>query len=155
MRRRHRQPRAPKPLPPCKSCGGEVPHPDRDYCNTCLPDYQRRQFEHRFSGSGLAKLEQLKADGADPTHGAEARTRRAATNVLRKAELRDWEQLHGKLVDLTAFQREILPLIQNVPLSRLVKSTGLSLRYVSQIRRGEKVPHHRHWQAFADARLLP
>jgi hypothetical protein len=43
---------------------------------------------------------------------------------------------------------DTLPLIQNVPLSRLAKATGLSLRYVSQIRRGEKVPHPRHWNAF-------
>jgi hypothetical protein len=42
-------------------------------------------------------------------------------------------------------------MIQNVPLSRLVKATGLSLRYVSQIRRGEKVPHPRHWQALGQA----
>jgi hypothetical protein len=151
MRRRHRQSRAPKPLPPCKTCGGEVPHPDRDYCHTCLPDYQREQFEHRFSGSGLAKLEQLKNDGLDPTHGGEARAKRGATNRVRKAEVRDWERQYGKLVDLTVFQREILPRIQNVPLSRLVKATGLSLRYVSQIRRGERVPHPRHWQALRDA----
>jgi hypothetical protein len=63
-------------------------------------------------------------------------------------ELAEWEQQYGKLVDLTAFQREILPLIQDVPLSLLVKATGLSLRYVSQIRRGERVPHPRHWHAF-------
>jgi CRISPR-associated endonuclease Cas1 len=151
MRRQNRRPRATKPVPSCKTCGGEVPHPDRDYCDACLPAYQREQFEQRFSRSGLAKLEQLKADGADPTHGGKASSRRGATNVLRKAELREWEQRHGKLVDLTAFQREILPLIQNVPLSRLVKATGLSLRYVSQVRRGEKVPHPRHWERFRDA----
>jgi hypothetical protein len=32
----------------------------------------------------------------------------------------------------------ILPLIHDVPLSRLVRATGLSLRYVSLIRRAEK-----------------
>jgi hypothetical protein len=147
MRRRHRQPRAAKALPPCKACGGEVPHHSRDYCDTCLPAYQREQFEHRFSGSGLARLEALKTEGLDPTHGGQARAKRAATNVLRKSELRAWEQQRGKPVDLTAFEHEILLLIQNVPLSQLAQATGLSLRYVSQIRRGEKVPHPRHWAA--------
>jgi hypothetical protein len=109
------------------------------------------QFEQRFAGSGLAKLEQLKADGQDPTHGGEARAKRGSTNARRKAELREWEQQYGKLVDLSTFEREILPQIQDVPLSRLVKATGLSLRYVSQIRRGEKAPHPRHWQAFQRA----
>jgi hypothetical protein len=51
----------------------------------------------------------------------------------------------GKLVDLAAFEREILPLIKGAQLSRLQRTTGLSLRYVSLIRRGERVPHPRHW----------
>jgi CRISPR-associated protein Cas1 len=153
MRRRNRRPRPPRPPALCKTCSGEVPHPDRDYCDTCLSTYQRNQFEERFSGSGLAELERLKADGRDPTHGGGAAAKRAATNMRRKAELREWEQQYGKLIDLTAFQREVLPLIRDVPLSRLAKATGLSLRYVSQIRRGERVPHPRHWEAFR--RLTP
>ena len=140
-----------RPLPPCKTCGGEVPHPDRGYCDTCLPTYRREQFEQRFSGSGLAKLEELKADGHDPTHAGEAATKRGAMTTRRKNELREWEQRYGKLVDLSVFQREILPLIQGVPLSQLVKATGLSLRYCSQIRRGEKRPHPRHWAALGQA----
>ena len=67
--------------------------------------------------------------------------------------VREWEERHGKLVDLSAFAREILPLIQSVPLSGLQRATGLSLRYVSQIRRGEKTPHPRHWDALSEAAL--
>jgi hypothetical protein len=48
------------------------------------------------------------------------------------------------------FKREILPLIQEVPLRRLVEATGLSLRYCSLIRRDEKVPHPRHWEALRE-----
>lgn len=44
-------------------------------------------------------------------------------------------------MDLSAFEHDILPLIQNVPLRRLQPATGLSLRYVSLIRRGERTPH--------------
>lgn len=152
MRRRSRRPPVEsRSLPPCKACGGEVPHLGRDYCDPCLPSYQRDQFEQRFAGSGLAKLEQLKAEGRDPTHGGTAAGRRGAATSKRKAELADWERQYGKLADLSAFEREILPRIQAVPLSRLVKATGLSLRYCSQIRRGEKVPHPRHWEAFGQA----
>jgi hypothetical protein len=35
-----------------------------------------------------------------------------------------------------------------VPLSRLAKATGLSLRYCALIRRGERMPHPRHWEGF-------
>ena len=99
----------------------------------------------------MRKLATLAAQGADPTHGGEAAERRGQTIGDRKQAIREWERQYGKIVDLTLFEREILPLIRDVPLSRLVKATGLSLRYCSQIRRGEKVPHPRHWEALQSA----
>jgi hypothetical protein len=97
----------------------------------------------RYTSSGV--------EVGDPTHGATAAARRAGANVTRKREAREWDVQHGKLVDLSAFQRDILPLIQDIPLSRLQRATGLSLRYVSLIRRGERTPHPRHWQEFIRA----
>lgn len=144
-------PQAPKIPAACRSCGGEVPHKGRLYCDDCLSDYGREQFEQAFHGSGLRAIERAKAEGVDPTHGADAALARAASNVERKREVREWDDRHGKLVDLSAFEREILPAIQGVPLSRLQRATGLSLRYVSQIRRGERTPHPRHWSAFLTA----
>jgi len=38
--------------------------------------------------------------------------RRAGANVTRKREVREWDERHGKLVDLSAFQRDILPQIR-------------------------------------------
>jgi hypothetical protein len=135
----------------CKRCDGPVPRRDRVYCDDCLPHYQREQYRQAFHGSGLTAIEQKKKAGADPTHGATAAVRRTAANVTRKCEAREWDERHGKLVDLSAFQREILPLIRGVPLIQLQRATGLSLRYVSLIRRGERTPHPRHWQAFMKA----
>jgi CRISPR-associated endonuclease Cas1 len=145
------RPPKPKPLAGCRRCGGPLPRRDRVYCDDCLPHYQREQYERAFRGSGLAAIEQKKAAGNDPTHGATAAVRRAGANVTRKREEREWDEQHGKLVDLSAFQRDILPQIQNIPLSQLQRATGLSLRYVSLIRRGERVPHPRHWQALLAA----
>jgi hypothetical protein len=71
--------------------------------------------------------------------------------MTRKHEAREWDDQHSRLVDLSAFQRDILPLIQDIPLSRLQEATGLSLRYVSLIRRGERTPHPRHWEALLGA----
>jgi hypothetical protein len=135
-----------RPTPTCRRCGGPFPRGDRTYCDDCLPHYRREQYAHAFSGSGLSAIEQKKAVGNDPTHGATAAVRRAKTNITRKREASEWDEQHGKLVDLSAFQRDILPLIHAVPLSRLQEATGLSLRYVSLIRRGERTPHPRHWQ---------
>src|SRR5579862_862532 len=137
--------------PACKRCGGPVPRASRVYCDDCLPPYQRDQYAEAFHGSGLQAIEERKQKGNDPTHGDTAGQRRATSNVRRKSEVREWDERFGKLTDLSAFQREILPLIQTVPLSRLQQATSLSLRYVSLIRRGEKTPHPRHWQAFFEA----
>ena len=45
------------------------------------------------------------------------------------------------------FTRDILPQLQAVSLVTLMQATGLSRRYCWQIRRGEVVPHPRHWAA--------
>lgn len=130
------------------------PRHSRVYCDDCLPHYQREQYEKAFRGSGLAAIKKKSAAGVDPTHGEAAAARRAETNITRKRQAREWEEQHGRLVDLSAFQRDILPLIQGVPLSRLQQATGLSLRYVSLIRRGEKTPHPRHWQVLLGAAAI-
>lgn len=144
-----------RPAPTCKRCNGPLPRRDRTYCDDCLPHYQREQYQDAFHGSGLAEIETKKTAGVDPTHGQEAAARRAEANIIRKREAREWDEQHGKLIDLSAFERDILPLIQGVPLSRLQRATGLSLRYVSLIRRGERTPHPRHWQALLDAATIP
>ena len=145
----------PPPAPLSKHCDGALPRRGRTYCDDCLPHYRREQYEQasRGSASGLSAIEKKKASGEDSTHGAKAAVRRAKTNIARKQQAREWDERHGKLVDLSAFRREILPLIQGVPLSRLQMATGLSLRYVSLIRRGERTPHPRHWQALLTATL--
>jgi CRISPR-associated endonuclease Cas1 len=149
MRRTARtaRPRAPKPPRTCQRCGGELPHRDRRVCDACLAETQAEQFD-TFRGTGLAALERLKLEGRDPTHGGPAARKRGQAIADRKREIAEWEARYGQLVELTAFKREILPLIQEVPLSRLARATGLSLRYVSQIRRGERVPHPKHWSSF-------
>lgn len=135
----------------CKRCGGPVPRRSRVYCDDCLPHYQRDQYAEAFHCSGLQAIEERKQKGTDPTHGDAAGQRRATSNAQRKREVREWDERFGKLTDLSAFSRDILPLIQTVPLSRLQQATGLSIRYVSLIRRGEKTPHPRHWEALRSA----
>ena len=136
---------SPQPAPTCTRCGGELPHRRRALCVSCEAEFRREQREGQRSSSPVEVMRER--NGSDPSHSGEAAMRRAASNVERKASIRAWEERHGKLVDLSAFEREILPLIQNVTLSTLQRGTGLSLRYVSQIRRGEKTPHPRHWSA--------
>jgi hypothetical protein len=70
----------------------------------------------------------------------------------RRRELGEWRATHGETpADPDFFRREILPAMQRLPLSDLVRATGLTHGYLSQIRRGAKTPHPRHWALLVDA----
>jgi hypothetical protein len=112
-------------------------------CDSCLPAYQAEQFR-QFDGSGWQHWRSPRPRDWTVPHPRRRRSQETRRlDRQRKAEVAAWEARYGKLVDLSAFGREILPLIQEVPLSRLVKASGRSLLYCSQIRRGEKTPDPR------------
>jgi CRISPR-associated endonuclease Cas1 len=130
------------PLPAtCRACGGELPSPGRRFCDDCLDDERTAAFRE----AGSAALARLMADGRDPSHGGAAAFKRGRSVSAQLRVSRAWD---GPLPVPETFTREILPLIRDVPLSQLMEATGLSLRYVSMIRRGERVPHPRHWDLF-------
>jgi CRISPR-associated endonuclease Cas1 len=133
----------------CRNCGTLL-KAHRAYCDDCLPAAQAHQIEE-FSDAGPSALATLRANGADPAHGGTAGERRSTTMRKRQQERAEWERAEPEAHDPEAFQREILPLIQNLSLRRLSRATGLSLRYVSLIRRGERVPHPRHWARLRNA----
>jgi len=45
------------------------------------------------------------------------------------------------------FRRDILPLLQGLPLGHIMKATGFSRRYASLARRGLYTPHPVHYGA--------
>jgi hypothetical protein len=83
------------------------------------------------------------------------RRRAVATRIVRLRRLSLWESRSSRrgshLRAPGLFVREILPLIRELPLSDLVRATGLTHGHLSQVRRGAKVPHPRHWAALRDA----
>jgi predicted transcriptional regulator len=48
------------------------------------------------------------------------------------------------------FKRETLPGLQRFTLAALAETTGLSKGYCARIRKGEVVPHPRHWEALQE-----
>ncbi len=58
-----------------------------------------------------------------------------------------WEAEDGTDWDEENFRRHILPRLQGVPLSSIMEVTGLSVWHCSLVRRGDVVPHPRHWAA--------
>jgi hypothetical protein len=141
--------RAKTPLPDrrCKRCGGEVPHLGRVYCDDCLPHYQRDLYQ-AFAQTGRVTVAQRRAQGIDPSHGGAAGEKRGSTMARRRREVQVWNATHrDTIADPELFARKILPGLQRVPLSELARATGLTHGYMSQIRRGDKVPHPRQWPA--------
>jgi hypothetical protein len=130
----------PPRLRTCKTCGQQVTSAVRVYCDDCLPEARAEQ-RAAFADSGPEALAALRARGADPAHGGQAARRRAETMRRHHSQA----AMSHDPSDPDLFSREILSAIQGVPLRRLAASTGLSLRYVSLIRRGERVAHQRHW----------
>jgi CRISPR-associated protein Cas1 len=147
-RRQRRRMASPPRLPSaCRTCGTELTDSRRSHCDACLPGFRAKQ-RLEFAASGPAAVAALRADGRDPAHGGEAARRRSETMKRRQSEAAEWDGRAS--VDSEQFTREILSAIQGIPLRRLADATGLSLGYCGLIRRGERVPHPRHWSALRE-----
>ncbi len=147
-----REPRAPtvKLARTCKQCGGTLTSKDQTVCPACHAVYMREVALPTWLQSGPAKLAQLRAEGRDPARTRTALKKLGATQRERFAARQAWDREHaGEVADDTAFQRDILPRLQTVSLSAMMRATGLSLRYCADIRNGEKVPHPMYWQRLA------
>lgn len=126
----------------CASCGTEI-DPDRKYCDECLPE-RIQEISSSFYSYAHSKLRNMRSSGNDKAHGGEAARLRAERLRKNTEANRTWAD-NGEL-DGVDFKRNILPGLQNISLTQIRKTTGLSLRYCSLIQKG-KVPHKRHWQA--------
>jgi hypothetical protein len=141
--------RMPKPERRCKRCGGPLPHRDRVYCDYCLPHYQADRYQAFVAARDRKKQEQRR-DGVDPSHGGDAATKRGASVSRHQHEVHRWNAANER-PDPSLFDQQILPLIRELPLADLVRATGLTHGYLSQVRRGLKTPHPRHWPALRRA----
>lgn len=130
----------------CRECGETNLGAGR-LCTEC-----RRQFEE--SGAwlemGRGQIAYMRARGEDPAHGGEAAEMRAQTVSRQNLASRAWSRENPERPSDEVFVEQILTGLQSVRLREMVRVTGLSLDYCSKIRRGQKVPHPRHWSALAE-----
>ena len=119
-------------------------------CDDCLSE-RREENAAALAESGPAALARMRAEGRDPMDRPEARRKVGAANARRKREAAEWERTHEK-PDPEVFTREILPLLENVPLTQMERATGLSKRSCSRIKHG-LAPHPMHWANLRHAAL--
>jgi hypothetical protein len=124
-------------------CGQAGTNPDRQYCDLCLSEIKEENTAS-FAAQGLAAP-------AGSNHGGSASRKRRNSMAARIAAVIDWEESHGTEYDPAGFATRIPPVIQHLSIGALARATGLSLRYSSIVRRGQKVPHPAQWPAFEAA----
>ena len=137
-------------LPPaCRRCGIVMDDRGRQLCDACLEEW-RTEATARFSASGPQALARMRAQGRDPARTPQAVGKMRQTKEQTLAADQEWNAVHREKPDRKMFLLDVLPLIQDVPLSTLVAATGLSKSHCSTIQRGQKVPHPRHWRVLAE-----
>jgi hypothetical protein len=128
----------------CRECGVVLGSSSRKYCDECFSE-RRTEVVANFANAGPIARARQRAGGNDPAHTSDARSKQGRTAAQNAQANAEWTRLYGHFETDLDFTRDILPGLRALPLNRIMEATGLSLRYVSLIRRDLKVPHPRHW----------
>jgi len=133
------------PLPRrCKECGVAITHRRRSLCDSCLAFAPARA-----SAKGAIVLRQLRAAGHG--HSTPSTRRKRGEDARRQAvEIAAWTKRNPVRPSKAIFATEILPTLRSLPSATIASATGLSKIMCSKIRRGEIVPHPRHWPALRE-----
>ena len=132
----------------CARCGSTRVEDSRRLCDTCLEEHQAEASEV-IKDAGVRRLHELRSSGSDPAHTVEANAKRGAKVAKEAAARAAWDNHEQAPVDAAWFRTNIAPGLNGHPVREIVAATGLSLRYAALIRKGERVPHPRHWQRLA------
>jgi CRISPR-associated endonuclease Cas1 len=106
----------------CVDCGGRLSREQHQRCPTCWESL--------------------------PGQDIQTRRRRGAAISESKREGRVWREEHPlERGDPEEFRRSILPGLQGVPLSEIMRACGVAKSTASAIRSGKRAPAVRHWRA--------
>jgi len=130
--------RLPKPLRVCRICGDSVTR-GHIYCATCGVSVSRK---------GLIEAAKL---GRIATHSIEAETLRAKTQRRHAAALKAWNPSElPEWLNKETYLEHIQPRFSKITVPAIASALGISEPYATDIRRGRRIPHQRHWQTLAE-----
>ena len=127
----------PQPQNVCFGCGKAVAK-GSTHCTTCAVEVSRE------------RMLEIARQGRVVAHEQRASARRRETKRRHDLALRDWspsDQPDWLNEEMCANQ--IQPRLRDASLSEIASAIGVSMVYASDIRRGRRRPHPRHWQALA------
>ena len=108
------------------------------YCTKCVPDVNRENL-----------LKQAKL-GRIATHSPIAETRRSATQKKQAEALRTWNPSDlPKWLDENFYREKVLPRLAHFTVKKIRLAIDVSHPYATLIKRGDRIPHPRHWDALA------
>jgi hypothetical protein len=120
------------------------------WCPDCRPAVKEETLALARAAAGVARSRRRAAQLPDPSQTAEVRARRGASVGRRDAEALAWDAAHPDIVVDAADFDPIREALGAVTVGAISRAVGLSSSYASSVRRGEYVPHPRHWRALAE-----
>jgi CRISPR-associated endonuclease Cas1 len=146
--RRHREAHGKPPLPAakrpprpecvCRICGISI-DPGKRYCRTCQITFAIEQIVMASPAGRLA------------TVSATAQAQRSQTKRLNDRAIKNWDpNSKPAWLNEEIYAVKIQPLLAAVRPADIMNAIGVSWLYASQIRRGMKRPHARHWVKLAE-----
>lgn len=129
--------RAPQRENLCRGCGNVVAN-GSVHCAKCA------------AGVSKERMLEISRKGRIASKSPQSRARIAATQRHQAAGRWNWQPSSKPdwLTD-SVFETQIQPRLGSASLSQIASAIGVSLMYASDIRRGRRRPHPRHWQALA------
>lgn len=128
-------------IPPqgvCRICGTAL-EPGRKYCQTCFP------------AANTERITAVAPAGWVATQSARAQALRAESMRRQRALSAAWDAgSHPKWLTEEVYRERVQPLLRGISTSRVSTTLGVTWAHASNIRRGERLPHPRHWPKLAE-----
>lgn len=130
-------PSAPKPEHLCEGCGKVIPRTST-HCSGCALEGLR------------ARMVDVARKGRIASRSPLSRARLSETQRKQTTACHRWSPAdHPKWLTEEIYATRIQPQLANYSLSQIASAMGVSIPYASDIRRGGRRPHARHWSRLA------
>jgi hypothetical protein len=128
---------APKPPKVCRTCGTHISSGD-NYCASCSVGISRGALIEASRNGRIASHSRE----AEALRGETQRRHHAAKRAWRPSDLPDW--LNEK-----TYCEKIQPRLATFTVPAISSALGISEPYATDIRKGKREPHPRHWETLA------
>lgn len=131
-------PQAPTPQHLCAGCGKVIPRTST-HCSGCAVEGLR------------VRMVDVAKKGRIASRSALSRARLSETQRIQTTACHRWNPAdQPKWLTEEVYTNQIQPRLANYTLSQIASLMGVSIPYASDIRRGGRKPHQRHWRVLSE-----